>query len=405
MMTFEQRWHIAGLLCLLLLTGCRKDDDVVMPTVNTVQAGSGITGDTIRTDSTITVTEYRGLYVLCEGNMGSNKATLDYLDLQSGQYYQNIFPSRNPHQVKELGDVGNDCMIYGSRLWLVVNCSNKVEVCAAETARSYGHVDIPNCRFLAFHEGYAYVSSYVGPVGGTSVQGSVCKVDTASLVIQGQVSVGYQPEEMAVVDGKLYVANSGGYNVLEGKGYDRRLSVIDLKSFTVEREIEVAPNLWRVRADRYGQLWVTSRGNRSTRPGQLFLLTPNKESGLMEVTKTFNLPVTDMAFRGDSLCYIGVDDTHEEADYYCSGVIDLRTHETVSNEFIRGIGQLETPYGLMVHPLTGEVYVMDATNYVSNGLLICYDAAGRQEKWRVFTGDIPGHACWDIRTKTTNIKK
>lgn len=385
-------------ILLVMVIGCRKDDDVVMPTVTPVQPGGGTPADTIKTDSTLTITEYRGLYVLCEGNMGSNKATLDYLDLQSGDYHQNIFPSRNPHQVKELGDVGNDCKIYGSRLWLVINCSNKVEVCEAETARSYGHVDIPNCRFLAFHEGYAYVSSYVGPVGGTSVLGSVYKIDTLSLEVKGLVSVGYQPEEMAVVDGKLYVANSGGYNVLEGKGYDRRVSVIDLKCFAVEREIEVAPNLWRVRADRYGQLWVTSRGNYGTRPGQLFLLTINQESGQMEVSKTFDLPVTDMAFRGDSLCYIGVDNTHEEADYYCSGVIHLRTHETVSNELVKGLDQLETPYGLMVHPLTGEVYVMDATNYVSNGLLICYDAAGRQEKWRTFTGDIPGHACWYIMT-------
>ncbi len=390
-------------ILLVMVIGCRKDDDVVMPTVTPVQPGGETPSDTIKTDSTLTITEYRGLYVLCEGNMGSNKATLDYLDLQSGDYHQNIFPSRNPHQVKELGDVGNDCKIYGSRLWLVINCSNKVEVCEAESARSLGHVDIPNCRFLAFHEGYAYVSSYVGPVGGTSVQGSVYRVDTLSLAIEGLVSVGYQPEEMAVVDGKLYVANSGGYNVLEGKGYDRRVSVIDLKRFAVEREIEVAPNLWRLRADRYGQLWVTSRGNYGTRPGQLFLLTINQESGQMEVSKTFDLPVTDIAFRGDSLCYIGVDNTHEEADYYCSGVIHLRTHETVSNELVKGLDQLETPYGLMVHPLTGEVYVMDATNYVSNGLLICYDAAGRQEKWRIFTGDIPGHACWHI--KTSIIKK
>ena len=392
------------LFCLAgCLFSCRKDDELVMPTVNHVQSGGEVTADTVKTDSTITITEYHGLYVLCEGNMGSNKATLDYLNLQTGQYHQNIFPSRNPNQVKELGDVGNDCKIYGSRLWLVINCSNKVEVCTADSAFSLGHVDIPNCRYLAFHEGYAYVSSYVGPVGGSSVQGSVYKVDTLSLKVVGQVSVGYQPEEMAVADGKLYVANSGGYNVLEGKGYDRRISVIDLKSFTVEREIEVAPNLWRLRADQYGQLWVTSRGNYGTQPGQLFLLTPNSESGQMEISKRFDLPVTDIAFRGDSLCYIGVDDTHEEADYYCSGVINLRTLEVVSNELVKGLDQLETPYGLMVHPLTGDIYVMDATNYVSNGLLICYDVTGQQEKWRTFTGDIPGHGCWNINIKTSII--
>ncbi len=144
--------------CALTLS-CREDDEVLQPTIDD-------TGET-------NITDYAGLYVLCEGNMGSNKATLDYLDLHTGQYYKNIFPSRNPQQVKELGDVGNDAKIYGSRLWLVINCSNKVEVCTADSAFSLGHVDIPNCRFLTFDGASAYVSSYVGQVNGTSVQGSV----------------------------------------------------------------------------------------------------------------------------------------------------------------------------------------------------------------------------------------
>ena len=241
------------ILCLIgCLHSCRKDDDIVMPMITD-------TGQTVPTD-------YAGLYVLCEGNMGANKATLDYLDLHTGTYLRNIFPSRNPNQVKELGDVGNDIKIYGQRLWMVINCSNKVEVCTADSARSYGHVDIPNCRFLAFDGGYAYVSSYVGKVGDASVLGSVYKIDTLSLKIEGQVSVGYQPEEMAIVDGKLYVANSGGYNALQGKGYDRTISVIDLRTFTEERKIDVAPNLFRLRADRYGQLWATTYGDHISTP-------------------------------------------------------------------------------------------------------------------------------------------
>ncbi len=369
---------------LLLFTGCRKDDDVVMPTVTPT--------------GTKVITDYLGLYVLCEGNMGSNKATLDYLDLQTGNYHQNIFPSRNPNQVKELGDVGNDAKIYGSRLWLVINCSNKVEVCTADSARSLGHVDIPNCRYMTFHEGCAYVSSYVGKVGGTSVMGSVYRVDTLTLKITGQVSVGYQPEEMAVVDGMLYVANSGGYSAMQGLGYDRRISVIDLKTFTLDRHIDVGPNLFRLRADSHGQLWATTYGNQQSEPSRLFLLTKNTETKQMEVKTSFDLPVRDIAFRGDSLCYIGVDDTHAEADYYCSGVINVVSHQVISTELVKGIEQLETPYGLQVHPLTGDVYVMDATNYVSNGLLVCYDAHGVR-KWQVFTGDIPGHSCWYVRYK------
>lgn len=379
------KWVTIALLMLLAIASCRKDDDVVMPTVQ-------------ETNEKV-VTEYVGMYVLCEGNMGANKATLDYFDLHDGRYYQNIFPSRNPNQVKELGDVGNDCKIYGSKLWLVINCSNKVEVCSADSARSLGHVDVPNCRYLAFHEGYAYVSSFVGKVGGTSVLGSVYKIDTLSLEIKGQVSVGYQPEEMAVVDGKLYVANSGGYSAMQGKGYDKRISVIDLKTFQQESMIDVGPNLFRLRADQYGQLWATTHGDHISTPARLYLLTKDSQTGAMAVAKTFDTPVTDIAFRGDSLCFIGVDDTHEEADYYYSGVIDIKSHALVSEKLIDNLDDIETAYGLMVHPVTGDIYVMDATNYVSNGWLFCYDAKGKF-KWKTSTGDIPGHACWrELRIK------
>ena len=380
----HQTMALVLLLTVCCLSSCRQDDDVVQPTPTPVQPVDSV------------VSAYQGLYVLCEGNMGSNKATLDYLDLASGIYYQNIFPSRNPQQVKELGDVGNDAKIYGSRLWLVINCSNKVEVCDAATARSLGHVDIPNCRYLAFHEGYAYVSSYVGTVGGTSVLGSVYKVDTLTLKVEGRISVGYQPEEMAVVDGRLYVANSGGYSAMQGKGYDRTVSVIDLKSFTEEKKLDVAPNLFRLRADRYGQLWVSSRGDNDQNPSRLYLL--KSEGGALQLSKTFDLAISDLSFRGDSLCYLAT-----TAGSYETGVIDIRTATVTSRQLVNPDFRytIETPYGLAVHPETGHVYVMDATNYVSNGWLYCFDPEGHY-LWRASTGDIPGHSVFLPKQVGTN---
>ncbi len=360
------------LLAMIGLSSCRKDDDVVMPTVSPV--------------ASVSTTHYAGLYLLCEGNMGANKATLDYLDLATGQYQKNIFPSRNPDQVKELGDVGNDCKIYGQRLWLVVNCSNKVEVCDAATARSLGHVNIPNCRSLAFHEGYAYVSSYVGKVGGSSVLGSVYKVDTLTLRIEGQVSVGYQPEEMAVREGKLYVANSGGYQALQGGDYDRTVSIIDLQTFTLEGNIDVAPNLFRLRTDRRGQLWTTSRGieGDGSTPARLFMLDGTG------VKNTFDLPVSDFCLRGDSLCYLATNGHSFE-----TGIIDTSTGNIVSRQLLKPSTAytVETPYGIIVNPETGHVYLMDATNYVSSGWLLCFDPNG-EFLWRTSTGDIPGHAAF-----------
>ena len=374
-----------ALFCFLILSvlcsslsSCRTDDDVISPTVSE-------TGMAIDTDVS-------GLYVLCEGNMGANKATLDYLDLTSGIYHKNIFPSRNPNQVMQLGDVGNDVKIYGGSLWLVINCSNKVEVCDARTAVSRGHVDIPNCRYVCFDGAHAYVSSYVG--GGLREWdrlGSVYKVDTASLSVVGRVDVGYQPDELCVSNGRLYVANSGGYKGGMGRGYDSTVTVVDLRSFTVVGTINVAPNLFRIRADRYGQLWVASRGidDDAQWPSRLYVIEGDA------VTDSIDVTVSDMALLGDSLCYMGTTTGTDWQTKPHFGLIDIRTHRIVNPQLLKPSAdyELETPYGLMVHPLTGHSYVMDATNYVSSGWLLCFDRDGHF-RWRTSTGDIPGHGAF-----------
>ena len=237
---------------LALFAACREDE-VVVPTEYdilpvTVPEGSDVVG----------------MYLLNEGNMGSNKCTLDYLDFVQGYYVRNLYAERNPHVIKELGDVGNDIRVYGSRLYVVVNCSNKLEVLDARTGVRIAQVDIPNCRYVNFYRGHAYVSSYVGPVqlnNPNAVKGAVYKVDTLTLKVEGKCTVGYQPEEIEVLGEYLYVANSGGYMA---PNYDNTVSVIELEGFRQMQKIPVGINLHRVKADNHGRLWVTSRGDYET---------------------------------------------------------------------------------------------------------------------------------------------
>ena len=66
-----------------------------------------------------------------------------------------------------------------------------------------------------------------------------------------EVTVGYQPDELVIRDGLIYVANSGGYRK---PNYDNTVSVIDIATMTQIRKIPVGINLHRIRADRYGKL-------------------------------------------------------------------------------------------------------------------------------------------------------
>ena len=364
---------------LLAITSCREDE-LVVPTEFDIVGDEDVSSPV------------RGFYLLNEGNMGSNKCTLDFYDYHTGLYARNFYSERNPSVIKELGDVGNDIQIYGSKLYVVVNCSHKVEVLDAHTGIRLGQVDIPNCRYVRFHRGKAYVSAYVGPVliDPNAPRGAVFEVDTTSLAITRKVTVGYQPEEMEVIDDYMYVANSGGYRA---PNYDNTVSVIQMIDFKQVEQIPVDINLHRVRQDQYKQLWVTSRGDYNSHPSRLFVLQKRKGHNQMEVVDTLDVPVSDMAIHGDSLYYFATDwSNYTQKNTISYGIIDIRTHQVVSDNFITdGTDKdITIPYGIAVHPITGEIFVTDAKNYVSSGTLYCFTPDGRR-KWSVRTGDIPAH--------------
>lgn len=364
----------------LFLAGCRHDE-LVVPTEY------DIINDVPDPDTSI-----RGFYLVNEGNMGSNKCTLDYFDYFTGLYARNFYAERNPNVIKELGDVGNDIGIYGSKLYVVVNCSHKVEVLDSRTGTRLGQVNIPNCRYVRFYRGKAYVSSYVGPVliDPDAPKGAVYEVDTTSLKVTRKVSVGYQPEEMEIVDDYMYVANSGGYRV---PNYDNTVSVIQMVDFKQVQQIPVGINLHRLKKDRYNKLWVTSRGDYQSRPSRMYVLDKRRGYNQMIVTDTLPFGVSNMVIRGDSLYFYSTEwNNYTQSNTITYGIVDVRTKQLVSNKFITDGTEKEItiPYGIAVHPETGDILVTDAKNYVSSGTLYCFDRLGRK-KWSVRTGDIPAH--------------
>lgn len=360
---------------LMALVACREDEYIVYSDSQTLPATSS--------------NHYNGLYLLNEGNMGMNHCTLDYLDLTQSVYHRNIYAQCNPNTIKELGDVGNDLQAYGSKLWIVVNCSNKVEVCHLQDATRIGQIDIPNCRYITFHQKSAYVSSFVGPVSlqAHAQLGRIYQIDTLTLCKVDSVTVGYQPEEMAIVDNRLYVANSGGYLL---PNYSNTLSQINLSTLQEELQIPVGTNPHRVRKDHLSQLWVSTRGNYTDIPPALFTLSPDTE-GQMVVTDSLPIAISDMQIVGDTLWYFGSiwhQDTQSNTLHF--GMIDIRTHQPISTHLFDApqIQHMVHPYGLLVNLYDGDFYLMDARNYISSGQLLHFLPDGSFH-WQIWTGDIP----------------
>ncbi len=377
MLNLQRLSIFSAILALYALTGCRGDDELLVPSTEqpTLAAGSSF-------------------YLLNEGNMGSNKATLDFYDGTLGIYRHNIFPEQNPTVSLELGDVGNDLAVYGTRLYALLNVSGLVEVMDARTARHIGTISIPNCRYICFHEGKAYVTSYAGPVqpnDPTSRRGIVARIDTATLQVEATCEVGYQPEQMARLGHTLYVANSGGYRP---PSYDRTISVIDIAAFSVTKTIDVAPNLHIVKA--HGEkLYVSSRGNYSDTPSDIYIVNP--QTATVEER---------LGIEADVFCFIGEELLTLRGGQTGKAILRYNPATRTTSDFITDgtLSDIQMPYGLAYDEATQRIYITDARDYVSPGRVMCYDATGKR-LWEAQAGDIPAHFAFVANTTLSDGNK
>jgi DNA-binding beta-propeller fold protein YncE len=366
---------VLPLFIALAFVSCREEE-IIFPSSDVSVAAPRIDGS------------IEGFYLLNEGNMGMNRASIDVFNYRTGNYTTDIYSERNPTVVKELGDVGNDIQIYGNKVYAVINVSNKVEVIDKWTAKRIKKIDIPNCRYVTFYKDKAYVSSYSGPVAidPNAEIGFVAEIDTTSLEIKRKVTVGYQPEQMAVHNGKLYVANSGGYRV---PNYDRTVSVIDLETFTEIKKIDVGINLYGMQIDSRGDIYVSSRGDYYNTPSNLFVIDTQTDEKKMQL----DLPVLGMCLVDDLLYFYSVQWSYlTNSNKITYGILDTKTKKIISDKIITDgtDKQIMIPYGLQVNPETKEIYITDAQNYVVTGYIYCFTPEGKL-KWKTTAGNIPAH--------------
>ncbi len=109
-----------------------------------------------------------------------------------------------------------------------------------------------------------------------------------------------------------------------------------------------------------------------------------------------DVAVSDMWLDGDSLYVVAGGWNNITMDYdVTNAIVDTRLRCKVSDGFITDGTEkrMQMPFTVFVNPVTKEIFVTDAGNYVNPGWLYCYSPDGVM-KWRVRTGDIPAHAAF-----------
>ena len=371
---------------------------------------------------------YRKLFVLNEGGLGANNATLDVLRLPRGMYVRSAFRKMNPAVSGGLGDVGNDIAVYGEELWMVINNSGIVEVVSAFDETEIAAIPVPTPRNIAFDDNYAYVTSWAGAyASGTyddkgvytitdssNPKGCVFRINLKTKKVEGTVEVGLQPEGIAFYGGRLYVANSGGISsqLPPLYAYDNTLSIIDAASFKLVQTVEVAVNLKSVWSDGKGAVYVTSMGNFWDAHTGLYVLyadNPSKVAlvGSGTAIKPEALHVSCSYLADGAVYCIGTEDEFNWSvphNYYiwsCK-ITDYASGECTISLYPQTLSG--TPYGMAVVKASGAeadskhyLVLGDAGDYFNPGTVSCYalEFNDGEKYWSVNAGVCPGHfAIW-----------
>lgn len=331
-------------LAALVLNACKKDDipSVVQPVVG----GSP------------------GAYVLSEGNFGSNNTKLAFYTVATSQVTGDFFLQQNPTLTAGLGDTGNDGIIYGSKLYIIMNGSGNVTVLNAANAAFIKKIT----GFTAF-SGPRYAVGTRGKLYVTAYDNSVKVIDTTTLAIVKSIPVGANPEGIATADHYLYVANSGAFNATP----DSTVSLIDLNTELEVRKIKVGVNPNKVEVTANGNVFVSSYGNFGSIPASVSIVnTANNTTSVPLGATGFNYSHI-RAFGNLLYCYnnypTGSTTTPQIKVYNAS------TGFVARNEFITDGTAVTATYGVNVDQ-NGDVWVADAGNFTTSGKVTCFTEAG-----------------------------
>ena len=303
-----------------------------------------------------------GEYILSEGSFGGNNTKLGYYANTSAIATGDFFLQQNPTMTAGLGELGNDAIVYGSKMYIVMNGSGRVSVLNSGNA-----LFIKNISFLNnnVNKQPRYAVGARGKVYVTSWDNTVTVVDTTSLTIIKSIAVGANPEGIAASANFLYVANSGAFNSVP----DSTVSLIDLNTETEIKKIKVGVNPYKVEINTAGNIFVSAYGNFGSIPASVFVI--NGGTNAAGTNLGANFKYTNVRMFGD-IAYL----YNNYGGTGIAKVYNTATNTIVRNEFITDGTVIQTPYGLNIDEQNGDVYIGDAGNFSSAGKVICFSSNG-----------------------------
>lgn len=313
-----------------------------------------------------------GIYVLDGGKFGGNNAALTYVAADS-TVTEDIFSKQNK---RGLGDMGQNMIKYGSKLYISVYGSKTVEILDASDATSLKQLTLTDekgearaPRMFAAHNGKVYLTTY---------DGYVAKIDTVSMAVEGYAKVGPNPDGITIANNRIYTADTDGMN---WPSNSTSVSVVSIDNFKLEKTLTVSLNPNYIYSDSDGDVYVICMSDYTDDKSYILQRIDAKTDAVTTVTgvKAYKMTVSN------DIAYIMFNDYYaNKVNYY---KYDLKNEKLLSNNFITDGTKVDSPNGIGVDPVSGDIYVAQS-NKTNNGDVYVFSAEGKL-KWQFETAPYP----------------
>lgn len=334
----------------LLFVSCSKEDDNPTPEVPLGSYDNGV-------------------LILNQGGFGHGDATVSYITSDFSVQQNDIFSIVNP--IITLGDTGQDIGLNNELAYIVLNVSNKIQIVNRYTMKNVASITegLKNPRYIAFSNGKAYVTNW--GAGGNPDDDYVAVIDLKTNTVTSKIPVLEGPERIIENDGKLYVAQTGGW------GYGTKVTVIDVSTNLVTSTIAVGdvPDSMQI---ENGNLWVACSGNPS------YATAPAVESAgsLVKVSLATKEVLNTYAYTDETKSISNLVLDGNDAYYTSgSGIYKFALSGTALPETELFSTLDQKVYGVYSFAINNNtIYVGDAGNYQNSGKVYTYSMSGTLNK-------------------------